>query len=294
MSRSMRSLVAVLGVLAVAAGAIAFFDWNTRLEIARLEEAVILAASPQSRSAMPQESLSEDIPAPVQRYLAFSFPGGVAAISGQRVLFVEMEMEGQFRRPHTSHFAPTTARQVLAANSPDMVFSARTPLLGPLWAIAFDAYLQGAMRMQARLLSTFTVMDQPATPALNRISLRRWLLESPLCPPALLPGGIVRWEAIDDSHARAIAKAHGEQASLVATFGEDGQLESFDAEEDGDLSTPYHGSGERVRRSGHALVDGIRIPLQFEVSRVAKGVAYPFWRGRITSITFTQQGRASP
>ena len=38
----------------------------------------------------------------------------------------------------------------------------------------------GRMEMKARILGLVTVVDETGSPELDRISLRRWLLESPL------------------------------------------------------------------------------------------------------------------
>ena len=102
----------------------------------------------------------------------------------------------------------------------------------------------------------------------------------------LLPGGPVTWEPMDDRHARARVSAGGLQATLVATFGADGLLQSFHAEEDGDLNTPYHGSGEHVQRSDYQPHNGMLIPMRFTISRKAGGQIQPFWRGSVTQIRF--------
>jgi hypothetical protein len=138
----------------------------------------------------------------------------------------------------------------------------------------------------AKLLSAITVVDEPASPTLNRISLRRWLLESPLYPMALLPGGAVRWEAMDINRARATVTLGTDSASMVATFGSDGCLLRFDAEEDGDLRTSYHGSGEHASRDDYEAVEGMMLPRRFVIARAAAGRILPFWEGRVTQIRF--------
>jgi len=276
-----RTLVASAAalVLVAATGTIAYNAWSTRASITGLEQIVIERAtdSPTPWTA----TLPEALPVPVARYFAYVFPDGPPDHA-----YVEIEAAGQFRRPLTESFQPTTARQVISLHEPDLVFSANTPLWGPVWAIAYDAYVDGQMEMAAKLLSTVTVMHETSTPALNRTSLRRWLLESPAYPMALLPGGPVSWEPIDDNRARAVVRAFGEEASLVATFDADGALTRFDAETDGDLTTPYHGSGEHTARSDYQLVDGVRVPLSFTIARAAGGEILPFWEGRITAIRF--------
>jgi len=279
-------LLSVAAILVLAGGYIAYMAQSTRAEITAFEEKVIATAP--ARETVPDETALSALPPPVRRYFDFVFPAGIGAPSR----WVEFEQAGQFRRPLTTGFAPTTARQVIATAVPDLVFSADTPLWGPIWAIAYDAYVDGRMEMEARLLSTVSVMHEVSSPTLDWMSLRRWLLESPVNPHALLPGGIVRWEAMDETRARAVAEAHGYRASLVATFDARGALTSFHAEEDGDLTTPYHGSGEHVRRGDYRLIDGVRLPMSFEVSRMAGGVRYPFWRGKITEIRLVTPDRA--
>ncbi len=274
-------LISISAISIAAAAYIAYAAHDTRQTINEFEVAVVTSASSENLSPPEQQALM-NTPVPVQLYFSFTFPNGIETVPR----WVQFEQSGSFRRPLTETFASTTARQVIATAEPDLVFSAVTPILGPLWAVAYDSYIDGGMEMEARLLSAVSVMHEHGTPTLNQISLRRWLIESPTNPYTLLPGGIVQWEAIDDRRARAIARAHGYKASLIATFDSSGALLSFEAEEDGDLTTQYHGSGEHVARNDYRLIDNIRIPLAFEISRMAEGKKYPFWKGRITHLAF--------
>ena len=227
------------------------------------------------------------LPEPVRRYFGFVF-GPEAVESGEypALSLAKMEMAGQFRRPLTDQFAGTTASQTLAMGKPALMFDADTPVGPGLWARAYDFYAGGEMEMMAKVVSVFPVVDEKESPALNLLSLRRWLLESPLFPAALLPGGPVRWEAMDQNRARAVVTSDGLQASMIAEFDMDGRLISFRAETDGDLSTPYHGSGEHVSRSDYRPVSGMMIPHEFVISRAAAGEIHPFWKGRIMTIAF--------
>ena len=223
----------------------------------------------------------EGLPPPVKRYFKFTF-----VENHQPTELTHFNMEGDFRRPNTEGFEFTTAEQTLSINSPDFIFSATTPILPGVWARVYDAFFNSEMMMKAKIFSLITVVDEQETPELNRISLRRWLLETAMFPAALLPGGHVKWEAINSNKARAIVSKGNLKASLIATFREDGSLASFDAENDGDLTTPYHGSGEQVLRDDYRLVSGMMIPHKFTISRVSHGNVFPFWKGNITSIRF--------
>ncbi|WP_434355510.1 hypothetical protein NF212_10910 [Parasalinivibrio latis] len=270
----------LLGFITIFAGTVMLFTYNTEADISRHTD-YVLSVSEQLPATQYDPEKFDALPAPVQRYFHFTF-----IEPAKRFNAVEMTMEGDFRRPQQSTFAFTTAEQTAAVNSPAFVFSATTPIIPGIWARAYDAFYNGEMEMKAKILSTLTVVDERETPELNRISLRRWLLEAPLYPSALLPVGLVTWEAIDEYHARATVNHDGMSASMVAKFREDGSLESFAAEKDGDLNTPYHGSGEHVLREDYRLVNGMMIPHRFVISRAADGKVYPFWKGEVSAISF--------
>ncbi len=270
----------VLVPVSAAALWIAYSAYQTEADIAAHARTVETAAAATPSRRFSQHDLAR-LPDPVQAYFRYVF-----VAEPRPATHVSLAMAGEFRRPGTEGFAPTTATQTIAVGTPALMFAATTPIVTGIWARAYDAFADGKMEMKAKILSTLTVVDERETDALNRTSLRRWLLESPLYPMSLLPGGPVRWEAIDERHARAIVSHRGLSASLVATFRDDGSLERFDAEADGDLSTPYHGSGEHVTRSDYRLIDGTMIPLRFTIARAAGGRTYPFWRGQVTEIAF--------
>lgn len=273
------SLTVLLLALAVLAGYVALSYRATENDIAAHRQRVEALAAEAGPPAVDAAALAE-LPEPVQRWVDHTFPEGTGGLP----TVVTFEMEGDFRRPLTETFSPTTAEQTSAVATPAFVFSATTTMVPGLWARAYDAFGEGEMEMKAKILSTLTVVDEVETPALNQTSLQRWLLISPMYPAAMLPGGHVRWEAVDADRARAIVSADGREASLVATFRADGSLQQFDAEVDGDLTTPYHGSGEHALYSDYRLVDGLMIPHRSTFARAAGGQTYPFWTGAVTSV----------
>lgn len=285
----------MIGGAAVVVGTAGWLAWSghaTQKQIAGYERMLMRSAADNDGFTLRGVD-GTDLPEPVQRYLAFAFPNGLPADASDIPAWIEFDQAGDFRRPQTERFAPTAARQVIATAVPDLVFSADTPIWGPIRAVAYDAYLDGEMEMEARVLSAISVMAETRSPELDRISLRRWLLEAPTNPYALLPGGLVEWEEIDDTSARAVVEAHGHRVGMVATFDDHGALTSLQAEEDGDLTTPYHGSGEHVTRSDYRLLGEVRVPMTYEVSRMAGGEILPFWSGQITDVRFRHGDEAA-
>ena len=281
-----RILLPVLAVLLLSGAA--YLGWmanGTQREIDGFRAAALTAAVAAPRSPDTSDAALAALPPPVQRYLRFAFPDPSAA----RHVVMRVEMEGQFRRPLTESFNPTTAQQMASSATPALVFDATTPIMGVLWARAFDGYVNGRMEMRAKLLSAVEVVHENefSSPALNLISLRRWLMESATYPQALLPGGHVTWEAIDEHSARAVARLGEQRIGVIARFSPSGEMLGMEAETDGDLNTPYHGSGEHVARSDYRLMQGVRVPMAFTFSRAAGGQVHPFWKGRVTRLQFS-------
>lgn len=290
MTRTTRRAAIAGAVLAATAIGTALLGMRTEADIAAHHGAVADAARshPMNLATRPAgPAMWAGLPEPVRRYFDFTFGSTVPQVS-----HVEMRMSAQFRRPLTEGFTPTTAAQTVAVGTPAMMFDATVRMVPGVWARAYDAYVDGAMEMKAKVMSVLAVVDESSSPELDRISLRRWLLESPLYPMALLPGGPVRWEAIDAQRARAVVSYRGLSASLVATFAADGRLLQMDAETDGDLGTPYHGSGEHAARSDYREVDGVMIPMRSVIARAAGGKRYPFWRGQIEELRFVRADTA--
>ena len=190
-----RTAIAVAVTVAIVSVVVAYSARQTEADIQALRDRVevIGLANP---SPVYNADAPGDVPEPVRRYFDYTFVG-----AGGPLGFVEMTMDGDFRRPLTEGFSPTTAEQTIAVGTPSLMFSARTSMFPGVWARAYDFYANGEMEMKAKVMSTLTVVDESETPELNQTSLQRWLLESPMYPAALLPGGPVRWEPIDDSHA---------------------------------------------------------------------------------------------
>lgn len=277
--RIVKKISLTTAALSLLVGVFMTYSWiRTEADIRehRKQVAAIAVANP---SPSYDAAKIKMLPEPVKRYFEFALQG-----DHHPIRLVEMSMEGDFRRPRTKGFAPATAEQTIAAGVPAFIFSGTTPILPGIRARMYDAFANLRMEMKAKILSTFTVVHEKETPALNQTSLRRWLMESSLFPTAMLPGGPVSWEPMDSTRARATVSADGLKASLVATFRADGSLERLDAEGDGDLTAPYHGSGEHVLRGDYRLISGMMIPHTFTIARAAGGEIFPFWKGRITSI----------
>lgn len=282
--RSRRVLFAVASgaLLLAAVGTVAAGVLRTEALIDRRTEQVLQAAKASVAPRLPDADARTVLPAPVQRWIAFTFPDDRAL---PRRL-VHYEMQGRFRRPGAESFEPMTAAQAIAAGRTAFVFDATTWIIPGLWARAMDAYVDGEMDMKARVLSTITAVDEVGGRKLNRESVRRYLLESVMAPAALLPSARVRWEPIDLTSAWAVIRDQGIEARYRVEFDGRGAITRMVAPADGSLDQPYHGAGEVAERSAYRKVDSVMLPMRFTIARKIDGEVQPFWKGRVTRVAF--------
>jgi hypothetical protein len=247
-----------------------------------IERVMATACSPTPPHLLEPDVI--ELPEPVRRYFRFAFPDGPRAL---RV--VRMELDGDFRRPGSASWAPMTVEQYVSVVHPAFVFFGDTDVLPGVWARAMDSYVDGAMHMNVRLLSAITVLNEMDVPELNATSLMRFFIEAPLFPTALLPGPNLRWEPIDGSTARAVVSRDGREVGAYrVTFDEEGRIVRYDAEKEGRKADEarFHGAGEAALRADYREVDGVMVPMSFQIARRINGQVKPFWKGRVELIEF--------
>jgi hypothetical protein len=155
-------------------------------------------------------------------------------------------------------------------------------------AFVHDAYISGEGILHAALLGLVTLADIRGTPEAALGELMRFFAEAAWYPTRLLPSQGVRWEAIDNSSARATLQDGDTTVSLDFRFDEAGLIASIRAEarartvNGGLVFAPWQG-----RFWDYELRDGMRIPRSGEVAwQLPDGSLLPYWRGRITNIAY--------
>jgi hypothetical protein len=77
------------------------------------------------------------------------------------------------------------------------------------------------------------------------------------------------------------------------TFNDGGQIVRYDAEKDGRRADEhrFHGAGEVALRGEYREVEGIMVPLSFQIARRIAGQEKPFWKGHVERIEFDRMKR---
>jgi hypothetical protein len=222
----------------------------------------------------------EDLPTPVQRFFKTVLKDGQAIVAA-----VKLSQQGQFNMSEIeSKWSPFTATQLVMTQRLGFDWDARIQIAPGLNAFVHDTYLLGEGNLHASLLGLFTVADVCGTPEASQGELLRFFAEATWYPTALLPSQGVRWEAIDDTSARATLTDGATTASLVFQFNAEGTIATMRAEaryRDKLTAMPWSG-----RFWEYSVRNEMLIPLEGEV-----GWEYPegtrlYFKGRITEINY--------
>ena len=225
----------------------------------------------------------EGAPAPVQAYLRAALTDGHPMVAGVRVRHSGTIDMGET----TERWRPFSSKQRVIVQRPGFDWDARVRMMPGLVVRVHDAYVAGEGMLHAELFGLLTVADLRGTRDIAEGELIRFLAETAWYPTALLPGQGVRWDAVDARSARATLSDGPTSVTLLCTFAPDGMIERVRAEARGRMvgkeivPTPWEG-----RFWNYAERDGMRIPLDGEVSWVLPEGPRPYWRGRITEIAY--------
>ena len=222
----------------------------------------------------------EGLPDPVQRFFRVVLKEGQPIVAA-----VNLSQQGIFNMSETeAKWSPFTATQFVTTQRSGFDWDARIQMAPGVSAFVHDAYALGAGSLHASLLGLFTVADVRDTPAAAQGELLRFFAEMPWYPTALLPSQGVRWEAIDNTSARATLTDAPTTVSLVFRFNAEGTIETMRAEaryRDKLTAMPWSG-----RFWNYLVCNEMLIPLQGEV-----GWEYPdgirlYYKGKVTEINY--------
>lgn len=277
--------IAVLGTtaVAVAAAAVGSLVWSrgTARAIARLTESATRGPRPAPPAQLrfaPQQLVG--LPAPVIRYFNF------ALTPGQRLVRrAEIRHAGDFAmRP--GNWIRFTSTERFVVHPPGFLWDAAMRMAGFIPVRVHDGYVAGEGALHAAVLGLVPVADQHGTPEMAEGELLRYLGEAAWFPTALLPSGGVRWEAIDDSTARAVLEDGAVRVSMDVRFGASGEITQVSAQRPrtigrATMRTPWTG-----RFGDYERIEGMRVPMTGEVGWSMPGGLSLYWRARIVGATY--------
>ncbi len=273
--------IALLVVATLAASVL--LCWHLRTRARRRDERIFQHLEhfqPVGKPDLAAEDLHA-LPDPVRRYLQRTLAGATGPVRATR-----MRQRGELRTDvRGTRWMPFVADQVIRPGMPGFQWLARVRLAAGLTLGVCDRFIDGEASSELRLFCALRIGGDCAHQQINQAALQRYLAEAVWSPTALLPGGAITWQAIDDSTALAILDCAGYRVSIEYRFNAEDEVVS--------VYTP----GRWMRENGHyrevaweghfsdyANRNGVRVPLTGEVGWYADESLQIVWRGRIERI----------
>jgi hypothetical protein len=250
------------------------FDMAVTRDVARLAETL-------PRPVPADEAMLQALPAPVQRYLRFAIPNG-----RRPPWYARLEHEGDFRLQADGPWLPMQGTEHFFAGRPAFVWSGRIRMMPGLSVAVHDHYAEGRGGVDARLLGALPIARGSGR-EVDQSALLRLLGEVSILPSALLPSSWLRWEAMDDRHARAIVADAGVEGSGVFMFDDEGRITAYDTEDryrtvgERHVRTPFFGRWRDYRRFGDVMA-----PTYGEGGWLLDGRETIYVRMRVTDVRY--------
>lgn len=272
----------LLGVAVATVGVIQlgkkYWHAKTRNLYARLRQA-------QSPSTCKTVDFSEltPLPSPVQRYFQHVLKQGQPIVQS-----VTLRHYGAFNVGNDQErWKPFTSEQRVVTTPPGFVWNARVQMLPGMSVYVHDAYIAGEGILHAAMLGWFEVAALRGKEEIAKGELMRFLAEAVWYPTALLPRQGLVWEAANESAAKAILTEGNLTLTLLFDFNAEGLIDTVTAETRGRtvadkiIPTPWEG-----RFWDYRTHHGMRIPFAAEASWLLPAGRSPYWRGRLTQLTY--------
>ncbi|QCB45563.1 DUF6544 family protein [Hydrogenophaga sp. PAMC20947] len=273
------------GMVAVVAGLAAFGSsrWagTTQVQMALLEAARVPAPAGMNKVYDAREL--DGLPTPVQRYFRAVLKDGQPFISA-----ATFDFAGTFNMSATGEqWKNFTSTQRAVTRRPGFLWNGRVVMLPGLVAHVHDSYIAGEGRLHAAMLGLFTVAEVQGGGEIARGELMRYFAEAIWYPTALLPSQGVRWEAVDDSSAKATLEDGPITLTLLFRFDETGLITSVHADARGVgvgkdmVMLPWEG-----RVSSYQLHGGMMVPARSEAAYLRPEGRRPYFIGNLTSMVY--------
>jgi len=255
-----------------------FFDHQVEKEIQAIlaQEA---AYSAQPEKIIITENMITRYPAPVQRWLRYS---GIVGKEMARTVYITQKGEMRLN-PGQSKWFTSYSQQYFTVSIPAFIWKVNMDLYS-LPVIGRDMFANGKGEMKITLLGLIPIAVAGNNVKIHQSALQRFLGEISWFPQAALKP-YIRWEAIDDSRAKATIEYMGVTGSAVFHFNRKGELVKFVAMRYKDINDEKPTEWiAAVKRYGQ--FQGIKIPTTLDATWMLGEGPFTWYRFKIIDVRY--------
>lgn len=269
------AFILLAGILTLAIGLLSF---NRKVD---KEIRVLFSKGRSEQEGLVTAEMLEDLPEPVQRYLAYS-----GVVGKPIVRTVHLKQVGRIRQDAQKPWMAFVADEYYTVAPPAFIWNAKAKAAGLPLVRVRDKYANGSGNMLVKLGGILNMVDAKGV-EIDQGSMMRYFNEMMWFPTAFL-GDNVSWKAIDDNSAEVTFSDSGKSVNAKMYFDEAGRLVNFIARRyrDADLetwSTPITEYGEfeglKLPIRGHGvwnLSSGDLVYIEIQLTEVEYNISEPY------------------
>ena len=215
----------------------------------------------------------KNLPEPVKRYFTHSLEEGQHYVS-----YIKLKHTGEFRQGENQKWMSIEGQEYFTTETPGFIWIGKISLLPLVWITGVDKYLEGRGTFQIKIMSIFTIADDPTGKELDESELMRWLAEAPLFPTALLPSSYLHWEPVDSDSAKAIIDYGRTRVEALFHFDKKGEIVQMNADRYRAVDNSFVKEKWLGHYSNYAVTKNILVPWDIEVS----------WNSEVGNFTYAK------
>lgn len=258
-----------------------FGVWNFEGKVNRTVDSLIPT---QHQQELVDESDIRTLPSLIQFWLHNT------GVIGKPLAWNALVMQaGEMKSSPDGKWSPFTAQHWASFEKPGFVWHARMDAGPGLHVAVLDRYVDGKGSMLVKMQS-LVELDEAIGVEINEGAMQRYLAEMVWIPSfALSPH--IRWEQIDNLHARATMKFQEIESSVTFTFNARGLIIQCEADR------YYYEKGKsrkerwvvNMDESGYKNFNGILIPAKSSITWKLENGDYTWFKMEIKDIQFNTQ-----
>ena len=270
--------VLILAIIISSVAVFAYFvtiglsDMLFKQQIEREIERLYSASKDVSNKTFSMDQI-KNLPEPVKRYFTHSLEEGQHYVS-----YIKLKHTGEFRQGENQKWMSIEGQEYFTTETPGFLWIGKISLLPLVWITGVDKYLEGRGTFQIKIMSIFTIADDPTGKELDESELMRWLAEAPLFPTALLPSSYLHWEPVDSDSAKAIIDYGRTRVEALFHFDKKGEIVQMNADRYRAVDNSFVKEKWLGHYSNYAVTKNILVPWDIEVS----------WNSEVGNFTYAK------
>jgi len=270
--------VLILAIIISSVAVFAYFvtiglsDMLFKQQIEREIERLYSASKDVSNKTFSMDQI-KNLPEPVKRYFTHPLEEGQHYVS-----YIKLKHTGEFRQGENQKWMSIEGQEYFTTETPGFIWIGKISLLPLVWITGVDKYLEGRGTFQIKIMSIFTIADDPTGKELDESELMRWLAEAPLFPTALLPSSYLHWEPVDSDSAKAIIDYGRTRVEALFHCDKKGEIVQMNADRYRAVDNSFVKEKWLGHYSNYAVTKNILVPWDIEVS----------WNSEVGNFTYAK------